>query len=92
MEDNPATYVEAQVFADERGRILARVSNRSGVVLNNVRVDFAVVIEGEIRRQSRMLASLQGGTYTDLASGITFPEGSTWTADMMSAEVVAAQP
>ena len=92
VEDNPATYVEAQVFADERGRILARVSNRSGVVLSNVRVDFAVVIEGAIRRQSRMLASLQGGTYTDLASGITFPEGSTWTADMMSAEVVAAQP
>ena len=30
--------------------------------------------------------------YADVASGITYPEGTAWTADMMSAEVVAAQP
>lgn len=92
VEDNPTAYVEAQVFADERGRILARVSNRSGLVLNNVRVDFAAVIDGAIRRQSRVLNGLQGGTYTDVNSGMAFPEGSTWTADMMSAEVIYAEP
>lgn len=92
VEDNPATYVQAQVFAEANGRILARVANRSGVTLNNIRVDFAAVIGGSLRRQSRTLGRLQGGTFVDLNSGLAFPEGSTWTADMMSAIVVAAQP
>ncbi len=92
VEDNPTAYVQAQVFADERGRILARVSNRSGVALTGIRVDFAAVINGAIRRQSRVLEGLQGGTYADINSGMAFPEGTTWTADMMSAEVIAAAP
>jgi predicted Zn-dependent protease len=92
VEDNPAAYVQAQVFADERGRILARVSNNSSVALNGIRIDFAAVINGAIRRQSRVLNSLQGGTYADVSSGMAFPEGSVWNAEMMSAQVVAAQP
>jgi predicted Zn-dependent protease len=92
VEDNPTAYVQAQVFADERGRIGARVSNRSGVTLNAIRVDFAAVINGAVRRQSRVLNGLAGGTYADVASGLTFPEGTVWNAEMMSAEVVGAQP
>jgi beta-barrel assembly-enhancing protease len=92
VEDNPTAYIQAQAFTDERGRILVRIANRSGIVLNNVRVDVAAVIGGAIRRQSRVVNGLQGGTYTDISSGMAFPEGSTWTADMMSAEVVYAEP
>jgi beta-barrel assembly-enhancing protease len=92
VEDNPAAYVQAQVFADERGRIAARVSNRSGVTLNAVRVDFAAVINGAIRRESRVLNGLAGGSYVDVGSGLAFPEGTRWTADMMSAQVVGAAP
>ncbi len=92
VEDNPANYVQAQVFADERGRIGARVTNRSNVTLNAVRVDFAAVINGTIRRQSRVLNGLAGGSYADISSGLAFPEGSVWNGNMMSAEVVGAQP
>jgi tetratricopeptide (TPR) repeat protein len=91
VEDNPAGYVQAQVFADDRGRIAARVTNRSNVAMGAVRVDFAAVINGAIRRQSRILNGLQAGAYTDVPSGLAFPEGSAWTADMMSAEVVAVE-
>jgi hypothetical protein len=55
-------------------------------------VDFAAVINGAIRRQSRVLNSLPGGTYADVSSGMAFPEGSVWNAEMMSAQVVGAQP
>ena len=92
VEDNPGNYVQAEVFADENGRIQARVSNRSNVTLNNIRVDFAAVLAGAIGRQSRAIRSLQGAGYVVVDSGLAFARGSSWTADMMSAQVVAAQP
>ncbi|MEY4641849.1 MAG: hypothetical protein RLZZ227_1843 [Pseudomonadota bacterium] len=91
VEDNPGAYVQAQVFSDERGRIYARVTNRSSLAMAGVRVDFAAVIGGAIRRQSQIVGNLQGGSYVDVSSGLAFPQGTTWTADMMSAEVVAVE-
>ena len=91
VQDNPGAYVQAQVFADERGRILARVSNRSSVGMRAVRVDFAAVVNGAVRRQSRVFSGLAGGTYVDIDSGLAFPAGTAWNANMMSAEVVAVE-
>jgi predicted Zn-dependent protease len=88
VQDNPGNYVQAQVFADQAGRILARVSNQSPVQLDNIQVEFAAVIGGAIRRQTVSLRSLGANTYQDINSGLSFPRGSTWTQDMMNANVV----
>jgi beta-barrel assembly-enhancing protease len=90
--DNPENYLQAQVYTDANGRILARINNRSSLPLNLIRVDIAAVINGNVVRQSQVISSLQGGTYTDINSGLVFPKGSNPTADMMNAEVVSAQP
>ncbi len=90
--DNPANYLQAQVYTDPYGRILARINNRSSLPLNLIRVDFAAVIDGNVVRQSQVVSSLQGGTYIDINSGLVFPKGSNPSADMMNAEVVSAQP
>jgi predicted Zn-dependent protease len=92
VSDNPAAYVQAEAFADQSGRVLVRVSNRSPITLNNISVDVAAVINGSIQRRSLQIGSLQGGSYSDFRSGLVFPKDSTWTADMMNAEVSTASP
>jgi len=91
VQDNPGAYVVAQAYVDERGRILARVENRSSVTMRAVRVDFAAAIGGAIRRQSRVLGGLAGGTYVDIDSGMAFPAGVPVSANMVNAEVVAVE-
>jgi len=90
VADNPASYVSAEVFADQGGRIIARVSNRSPVQLGRIEVEFAAVISGSIRRQRVAVPALPANAYQDVGSGLRFPEGTTWTQDMMNAQVVAA--
>jgi tetratricopeptide (TPR) repeat protein len=90
VADNPASYVSAVVFADQGGRIIARVSNRSPVQLGRIEVEFAAVISGSIRRQRVAVPALPANAYQDVGSGLRFPEGTTWTQDMMNAQVVAA--
>ncbi|MES2603981.1 MAG: M48 family metalloprotease [Pseudomonadota bacterium] len=90
VADNPAGYVQAQAFADDSGRILARVTNRSPVAMEGVQVEFAAVIGGSVRRQSVVLRGLAPNSYQDINSGMAFPRGTTWTQDMMQAQVVGA--
>ena len=90
VEDNPANYVEAQVFADQNGRIFARVTNRSPVAMSGVQVEFAAIINGSVRRQSILVRGLAANSYQDVSSGMAFPRDTTWTQDMMSAEVSGA--
>lgn len=92
VSDNPASYVQAVAFADQNGRILVRVSNRSPVALSGVQVEVAAVIGGAIQRRSVRVDGLPAGSVNDLASGLAFPRDSNWTADMMSAVVVGAAP
>jgi predicted Zn-dependent protease len=92
VQDNPAGYLQAQVFADQNGRVVARVTNHSPVALNDIRVDFAAVIGGAVRRESRAIRSLPGGAAVDLGSGLAFPRGTVLTANMLSAVVVSARP
>ena len=92
VQDNPAAYLQAQAYADQNGRLLARVTNTSPVTLRNIRVDFAALIGGGVRRQSSGLQSLPAGAATDIDSGLSFPRGTVLSANMMNAEVVSAQP
>ena len=91
LEDNPTAFIKAEPYVDDRGRLVARVSNSSNVQFRNVQVDFAAVINGAVQRQSRTL-SLQAGTYADVNSGLVFPAGITPTPDMVRVEVTRAQP
>jgi len=92
VSDNPGTYLQAQTYTDQKGNIFVRVSNASPVQLNNVRVDIAAVINGSIKRQSITLGSVPARAYRDASARLGFPEGSTWTQDMMNAQVVSATP
>ncbi|HEY0963980.1 MAG TPA: M48 family metalloprotease [Pseudomonadales bacterium] len=91
VQDNPGAYVQAQAFIDERGRVIARVSNRSNVPMRAVRVDFAALVNGAVRRQSRVFSGLAAGSYVDVDSGLGFPPGSPVRQDMVNAEVVAVE-
>jgi beta-barrel assembly-enhancing protease len=92
LADNPGSYLQPQVFADQRGRIMVRLSNRSGLNLRDIRIEVAAVIGGALRRQSVGLNSLQNAATIDVNSRLAFPQGTSWTSDMMSATVTAAQP
>jgi len=92
ISDNPASYIQAEAFADSRGRIFARVTNRSPITVSSVRIDVAAVIKGSIVRGSVQVSNLQSNNYSDVGSGLAFGDGVVWTADMMSAVVAAASP
>jgi predicted Zn-dependent protease len=92
LADNPATYVQAAAFADQNGRVIVRISNRSPLALSAVQVEVAAVIGGGIQRRRVQAGTLAAGSYTDLRSGLAFPRDSSWTADMMNAVVVGATP
>jgi len=89
VQDNPAIYAQAEVYADKRGRVLAKVSNRSPVAMRAVEVQFQVLINGQIQQRRVALPALAPNTYADVISGLAFPEGAVWTADMMAVQVVA---
>jgi predicted Zn-dependent protease len=91
LEDNPAAFIKAEPYVDERGRLIARVSNSSNVQFRVVQVDFAAVINGAVQRQSRVL-NLQAASYADVNSGLVFPQGITPTPDMVQVEVTRVQP
>ena len=90
IEDNPAGYVSVRVFADDSGRIYGRVVNNAPVDVGNIRVDFAAVINGRLVRQGRSLNNLSANSYTDISSGLRFPEGQAWTSEQMEARIVGA--
>ena len=90
ISDNPGTYLQAQAFADQKGRIFVRITNASSVALNNVRVDIAAVINGSIKRNTVTLRSVPARSFSDASAGMNFPEASTWSEDMMSARVLSA--
>ncbi|MES2623756.1 MAG: M48 family metalloprotease [Pseudomonadota bacterium] len=92
LEDNPTAFIKAEPYVDDRGRLIARVSNGSNVRFSNVQVDFAAVINGGVQRQSRTVGSLQANSYADVNSGLVFPAGITPTPDMVRVEVTRAQP
>jgi predicted Zn-dependent protease len=91
LQDNPAVFIKAEPYVDNRGRLLARVSNSSNVQFRLIQVDFAAVINGGIQRQSRVL-NLQAASYRDVNSGLVFPQGVTPTPDMVRVEIARAQP
>ncbi len=88
VQDNPAAYAQAEVYADKRGRVLAKVSNRSPVAMRSLQVQFRVLISGKIVQRVVALPALAPNTYTDAVSGLAFPDGTTWTADMMDVQVI----
>ncbi|MDT8399046.1 MAG: M48 family metalloprotease [Pseudomonadales bacterium] len=75
IQDNPATYVQAQVFTDANGKVLARVSNQSGIALANIVLDFTVNTAGRVVQQSRTLRSLAAGSYVDVNAGLSIEAG-----------------
>lgn len=92
VQDNPANYVQTQTYADTNGRIIVRLTNRSPAVLRNIEVQVSAVINGAIVQRNIRASSLDAGVYQDYQSGLSFPAGSTWDADMMRAVVSGATP
>ncbi|HWK54570.1 MAG TPA: M48 family metalloprotease [Hyphomicrobiales bacterium] len=91
LSDNPARYVQAQALVDRSGRIHARVFNQSPVTLRDVQIQVSALIDGQVRRQLLRVATLPANRAVDVASQLGFARGSTWTPDMLAAQVVAAE-
>jgi len=92
LADNPATYVQAQAYVDDQGRLLARVSNRAGMDLQNIRLEFTAVINGEIAQATGGLASLAANQTSNVNSGLRFPPDSEAGANQMRVRVLSVQP
>jgi tetratricopeptide (TPR) repeat protein len=90
VQDNPARYLQAQAFADRSGRVLAQVANRSPVEMHNVLVQISALINGKVVQRNVAVRSLAPNAVETIGSGLAFPEGSVWNADMMKAQVVGA--
>ena len=91
LEDNPRAYLNAAVYADDEGRIYARVSNNSSLPVEGVAVEFTAVIGGRLGRQTRTVSTLGGNSAVTVSSGMRFADGQPWSADQMQASVVAAR-
>ena len=91
VEDNPASYVQAQIYRDNDGRILARVNNRSGISLQNVQLGFTAFINGEVNQTVRVINSLSVNQSLDVNSGLRIPVGVSVAPDQMSVRVTTAR-
>jgi predicted Zn-dependent protease len=92
LEDNPQNYLTAQVYADDEGRIYARVRNNSSLPVEAVTVDFAAVISDRLGRQTRSITTLGGNSTVTVNSGLRFADGQLWNNDQMQASIVSARP
>jgi predicted Zn-dependent protease len=91
LADNPATYVQAQAFTDNESRILARVSNRAGIDVQNLRLEFTAVLNGELAQTVRGIGTLGAGQSVNLNSGMQFPAGTEVGANQMRVRVLTAE-
>jgi len=92
IEDTPANYVQAQAYTDANGRILARVINRSVIVLQNVQVEFTVVLGDQLAERSINVGNLNPNQTVDVNSGLRFPEGVQGSANQMRVRVTSVEP
>lgn len=90
IADNPQNYVSVQTFADNNGRIFARVANNSGLDLGRISVDFAAAIGGRVIQQTRSINTLGADSYIDVNSGLRFADGQVGTGEQMQAQVTSA--
>ena len=91
LEDNPAAYVQAQIYTDGDGRVLARVSNRSGIALQTIQLSFTAFINGETNQVVRVLNNLAANQTLDVNSGLRYPAGVSGNADQMNVRVTSAR-
>jgi beta-barrel assembly-enhancing protease len=86
VPDNPATYVQAQVFAASDGRIIIRVANRAPVTLTQVALELQAVVGRDRTRRPVAVQNLQSGQVRDIDSGVRLSGGST--LETIQAQVV----
>jgi beta-barrel assembly-enhancing protease len=90
VQDNPATYLQAQAYVDQGGRVIVRVTNQSPVQLNNIEVEVSALLNGSVRSTRVGLRGLATGSSQDVVSGLAFGKGAVWSPDMVGAQVVGA--
>lgn len=91
VEDNPATYVQAQIYTNSNGQILARIVNRSGLPLQTIQLSFTAFINGEINQVVRVVNNLAANQTLDVTSGLRFPDGVLFDPDQMNVRVTSAR-
>ncbi|MDG2091394.1 MAG: M48 family metalloprotease [Gammaproteobacteria bacterium] len=90
--DTPGSYVQAQTYTDGEGRIIARVTNRSGLVLQNIQLEFTAVIAEQLAERLINIGSLAINQTIDVNSDLRFPEGIEGSSNQMRVRVNSAQP
>lgn len=88
IADNPAQYIAVQPYLTDRGRLVARVENRSPVSVRNITVEFQAVVAGKLVSRSVGIQQMAAGQAGDLDSTVNMPQGTT--ANQFGAEVRSA--
>ncbi len=91
IADAPGNYIQSQVYADDNGRILARLLNRSGLPLQNIQLEFTAVIGEQLAERRIAIQNLAVDQAVDVNSGLRFPEGVVASPNQMRVRVILAQ-
>jgi predicted Zn-dependent protease len=91
VEDNPGNYIVVRPYVDDDGRIFGRVFNNSDIDLSDISLNFAAVLGDRVGTQTRTISSLTANSFTDINSGMRFPDGQVWTNEQMEVEVRRAR-
>lgn len=92
LADNPGNYFRVQAGVDDRGRLLARVSNASGIPVRNVQVEFLALRSGQVQSGIRRAGNFDVNATRVINSGVTLPAEVAANPRYYGARVVAATP
>ena len=90
--DTPGAYIQAQGYADNQSRIIARITNRSGLALQNVQVEITAVIAEQLTQRTVNVGNLAANQTIEMNSGLQFPDGNDSNLNQMRVRVLTAQP
>lgn len=90
LADNPAAYVQAGVYLDNRGRVIVQVMNRSPLPLVSVNLELQAVLNGQLTRVPVSVANVPPGQVSEFNSGQVLPVGTNMQAIQAQAIVRSA--
>jgi predicted Zn-dependent protease len=92
MPQNPATYIRVRTTTDDRGQLLARVSNASLVAAVNIQIEFRVSLDDGVETALRNVAALVPGETSIVSAGIEVATEFAKNLRKGTAIVVSATP
>ncbi|MEM1433907.1 MAG: M48 family metalloprotease [Pseudomonadota bacterium] len=91
MQENPASYFRVRSATDERGRLLAQVTNASPVSADGVQIEFRILVSGRVKSGVRRIGTLASGESRVVDAGVRLPAELAGDPGKYDARVIAAR-